>query len=174
MKERPIAPRSPWQNPYIERVNGSIRRECLDHAVVLNERHLKRLLRGYFAYYRRWRPDPPAAKVGTSKRFEFPTYFSKICRVTGERERTGMDIRRRIAPQTPSNPVEASGFVVGIRWTGRLGSIIPGRAALFRPAGSLQSVKKLTECSLWPGVCLTETAKTEGRATDLAPPRARR
>ena len=78
-----------------------------------------------------------------------------------------MDIRRRIAPQTPSNPVEASGFVVGIRWTGRLGSIIPGRAALFRPAGSLQSVKKLTECSLWLGVCLTETAKTEGRATDL-------
>jgi transposase InsO family protein len=56
MKERPIAPRSPWQNPYAERVIGSIRRECLDHAVVLNERHLKRLLRGYFAYYHRWRP----------------------------------------------------------------------------------------------------------------------
>ncbi len=56
MKERPIALRSPWQNPYVERVIGSIRRECLDHAVVLNERHLKRLLRGYFAYYHQWRP----------------------------------------------------------------------------------------------------------------------
>ncbi len=56
MKERRIAPRSPWQNPYVERVIGSIRRECLDHAVVLNERHLKRLLRGYFAYYHQWRP----------------------------------------------------------------------------------------------------------------------
>jgi transposase InsO family protein len=56
MKERPITPRSPWQNPYVERVIGSIRRECLDHAVVLNERHLKRLLRGYFAYYHQWRP----------------------------------------------------------------------------------------------------------------------
>jgi len=56
MKERLIAPRSPWQNPYVERVIGSIRRECLDHIVVLNERHLKRILRSYFAYYHRWRP----------------------------------------------------------------------------------------------------------------------
>ena len=56
MKERPIAPRSPWQNPYAERVIGSIRRECLDHVIVLNERHLKRILRGYFAYYHQWRP----------------------------------------------------------------------------------------------------------------------
>ena len=55
MKERPIAPRSPWQNPYAERVIGSIRRECLDHVVVLNERHLKRLLRNYFAYYTKGR-----------------------------------------------------------------------------------------------------------------------
>ena len=56
MNERPFAPRSPWQNPYVERVIGSIRRECLDHVIVLNERHLKRLLRGYFAYYHQWRP----------------------------------------------------------------------------------------------------------------------
>ena len=41
MKDRPSAPRSPWQNPYVERVIGSIRRECLDHVIVLNERHLK-------------------------------------------------------------------------------------------------------------------------------------
>ena len=59
MKERPIAPRSPWRNPYAERVIGSIRRECLDHVVVLNERHLKRLLRNYFAYYHQWRPHRP-------------------------------------------------------------------------------------------------------------------
>ena len=56
LKDCPIAPRSPWQNPYVERVIGTIRRECLDHHVVLNERHLKRLLRGYFAYYHQWRP----------------------------------------------------------------------------------------------------------------------
>ncbi|MCH7839724.1 MAG: transposase [Planctomycetes bacterium] len=56
MKECPIAPRSPWQNPYVERVIGSIRRECLDHIVVLNKRHLTRILRSYFAYYHQWRP----------------------------------------------------------------------------------------------------------------------
>ena len=46
-----IAPRSPWQNPYVERLIGSLRRECLDHVIVLNERHLKRLLGAYFSYY---------------------------------------------------------------------------------------------------------------------------
>jgi hypothetical protein len=38
------APRSPWQNPYVERLIGSIRRECLDHVIILNERHLRRVL----------------------------------------------------------------------------------------------------------------------------------
>ena len=56
MRDRPTAPRSPWQNPYAERVIGSIRRECLNCVVVLNERHLKRLLRNYLAYYHQWRP----------------------------------------------------------------------------------------------------------------------
>ncbi|NCF20617.1 MAG: transposase [Haliea sp.] len=45
------APRSPWQNPYAERVIGTIRRECLDHVIILNERHLRRILREYFSYY---------------------------------------------------------------------------------------------------------------------------
>ena len=45
------AARSPWQNPYCERVIGSIRRECLDHVIVLNERHLHRILSEYFDYY---------------------------------------------------------------------------------------------------------------------------
>jgi hypothetical protein len=50
-----IAPQSPWQNPYVERLIGSIRRECLDHMIILHERHLKRLLTSYFAYYHRSR-----------------------------------------------------------------------------------------------------------------------
>jgi putative transposase len=45
------AARSPWQNPYVERLIGTLRRECLDHVVVLNEPHLRRLLRGYLIYY---------------------------------------------------------------------------------------------------------------------------
>jgi putative transposase len=50
-----IAPRSPWQNPYVEQLIGSIRRECLDHVIVLHERHLRRLLTEYFRYYHLWR-----------------------------------------------------------------------------------------------------------------------
>jgi len=50
-----IAPRSPWQNPYVERLIGSIRRDCLDHVIVLHERHLRRLLTEYFHYYHHWR-----------------------------------------------------------------------------------------------------------------------
>ena len=46
-----ISRRSPWQNGYCERVIGSIRRECLDHIIVLNDRHLRRVLKEYFAYY---------------------------------------------------------------------------------------------------------------------------
>src|SRR5438445_13488375 len=45
------APRSPWQNPYAERLIGSIRRECLDHMIILNERHLCRVLSSYFQYH---------------------------------------------------------------------------------------------------------------------------
>jgi putative transposase len=49
------APRSPWQNPFVERLIGSIRRECLDHVIVLDERHLRRLLGDYLEHYHRWR-----------------------------------------------------------------------------------------------------------------------
>jgi transposase InsO family protein len=51
IQDVPIALRSPWQNGYVERLIGSIRRECLDHVIALNERHLHRILRSYFAYY---------------------------------------------------------------------------------------------------------------------------
>jgi transposase InsO family protein len=50
-----IAARSPWQNPFVERLIGSIRRECLDHVIVLNDMHLRRILRSYFGYYHEWR-----------------------------------------------------------------------------------------------------------------------
>jgi len=50
------APRAPWQNPFVERVIGSIRRECLDHFLIRNDVHLRRLLRAYLAYYNISRP----------------------------------------------------------------------------------------------------------------------
>ena len=49
------APRSPWQRAYVERVIGSIRRECLDHVVVFGERSLHRTLTAYCSYYHQWR-----------------------------------------------------------------------------------------------------------------------
>ena len=49
------APRRPWQNPYVERLIGSVRRECLNHVIILNERHLRRVLVSYLDYYHRSR-----------------------------------------------------------------------------------------------------------------------
>jgi transposase InsO family protein len=51
IRDHPTSPRSPWQNGYAERLIGSIRRECLDHAVVFGERHLRHLLLSYMDYY---------------------------------------------------------------------------------------------------------------------------
>ena len=55
IEEVVTAPRSPWQNPFVERVIGSIRRECLDHVIVLNENHLRKILVSYLDYYHRYR-----------------------------------------------------------------------------------------------------------------------
>ena len=51
IRDKPIAPGSPWQNGFAERLIGSIRRECVDHIVVLGEAHLRRILTRYAAYY---------------------------------------------------------------------------------------------------------------------------
>src|SRR5262249_50451928 len=56
IEEVVTAPHSPFQNPYAVREIGSIRRECLDHLIVLNEEHLRRILRAYFKYYHDSRP----------------------------------------------------------------------------------------------------------------------
>jgi len=51
IRDRPTAPRSPWQNGYVERLIGSIRRDCLDHVIVFGERHLRHVLRSYAQYH---------------------------------------------------------------------------------------------------------------------------
>jgi transposase InsO family protein len=55
IRDRPIAPSSPWQNGFAERLIGSIRRECVDHIVVLSETHLRRVLKSYARYYNEMR-----------------------------------------------------------------------------------------------------------------------
>jgi transposase InsO family protein len=55
IRDRPIAFRSPWQNAYVERLIGSIRRECLDHIIIFNEHHLREVLSRYFQYHHKSR-----------------------------------------------------------------------------------------------------------------------
>src|SRR6266550_1161467 len=51
IRDRPISPRSPWQNAYVERLIGTLRRDCLDHILIVGERHLRRVLTSYSLYY---------------------------------------------------------------------------------------------------------------------------
>jgi transposase InsO family protein len=51
IRDRPIAPRSPRQNAYVERVIGSLRRECIDHVIVFDETHLRQVMSAYASYY---------------------------------------------------------------------------------------------------------------------------
>ena len=51
IRDRPISPGSPWQNPYVERLIGTVRRECLDRVLIFGESHLRRVLASYAAYY---------------------------------------------------------------------------------------------------------------------------
>jgi transposase InsO family protein len=53
IRDKPTAPASPWQNGFAERLIGSIRRECVDHIIVLGEAHLRRVLKSYGDYYNR-------------------------------------------------------------------------------------------------------------------------
>jgi len=73
------AHRSPWQNAYVERLNGSIRRECTDHIIVWNERHLKRILREYFDYHNNDRTH-----LGLAKESPVERPISKMTLVTDQ------------------------------------------------------------------------------------------
>jgi len=70
IREVLTAPRSPWQNPYVERLIGSIRRECLDHVIVLKETGLHRILQSYFEYYERTRTHLSSEVGGLHHRYE--------------------------------------------------------------------------------------------------------
>jgi transposase InsO family protein len=73
------APQCPWQNPYAERLVGSIRRDCLDHFIILNARHLKRTLASYFRYYHESRTH-----LGLGKQCPFPRQVSKARKDRGD------------------------------------------------------------------------------------------
>jgi transposase InsO family protein len=78
LQEIRIAPRSPWQSPYLERFIGSLRRECLDHLIVLNRAHLYHVLESYFAYYHDWRTHLGLDKDAPEPRRVQPPQEGKI------------------------------------------------------------------------------------------------
>ena len=81
MHEILTAPRSPWQNPYCERLVGSIRRECLDHVVILNEASLRRILKSYRDYYLRSRTHLALGKDAPESRSIQPPGLGPVVEV---------------------------------------------------------------------------------------------
>jgi transposase InsO family protein len=81
VREAVIAPRSPWQNAYVERVIGSIRRECLDHVVVLGERHLRGILSTYVDYHNGTRTHLSLAKDAPEPRSVQPPSQGRVVQV---------------------------------------------------------------------------------------------
>jgi transposase InsO family protein len=75
IRDHPIAPRSPWQNPYVERLIGTLRRECLDHVLIFGERHLRRVLTLYSLYYNETRTHLGLAKDAPIRRAVCPDYI---------------------------------------------------------------------------------------------------
>jgi transposase InsO family protein len=78
LEEVVTACRCPWQNPYVERLIGSIRRECLDHVIVLGEDHLRGVLRLYLEYYHRSRTHLPLAMDAPDGRSVQPPDFGEV------------------------------------------------------------------------------------------------
>ncbi len=107
IRDKPTAPASPWQNGFAERLIGSIRRECLDHVIVLGEAHLRRILKSYARYYNETRTHlaldkdaPPIAHRKEGRAYSLPPgprrIASRICpdlisdrhKLTNPRKRT--------------------------------------------------------------------------------------
>jgi putative transposase len=78
IREVLTAPQSPWQNPYVERLIGSIRRECLDHVITLNETGLHRVLKSYFEYYERTHTHLSLEKDAPIPRTVQPPEFGRV------------------------------------------------------------------------------------------------
>jgi putative transposase len=74
-----ISTQSPWQNPHVERVIVSIRRECVVHVIIVNERHLRRVLKEYFRYYHESRTHLGLDKDCPTPRPVDPSELGPIC-----------------------------------------------------------------------------------------------
>ena len=100
IRDHPIAPRSPWQNGHAERLIGSIRRECLDHVLILGEDHLRRVLKAYAAYYTGFRThlSPGQGRANSST------------------DPTAWSARREADPQRATSPILSDVVFGRDRW----------------------------------------------------------
>jgi putative transposase len=78
IEEVVTAARSPWQSLFVERLIGSIRRECLDHVIVLGESHLRHILKSYFEYYHKSRTHLSLAKDAPEPRAKQPPELGAV------------------------------------------------------------------------------------------------
>ncbi len=105
IEEVVIAYRSPWQSPYVERLIGSIRRECLNYVIVFNEAHLRRILTSYFAYYHESRAHLSLERnAPVPRRVEHPSEGKVIVIPPGRR---------------PALQIHAGGLTESARWRRR-------------------------------------------------------
>jgi transposase InsO family protein len=111
IEEVVTAPRSPWQNAYIERIIGSIRRECLDHVIIFDERQLRRVLSAYFEYHHRSRTHLSLAKDCPEPRpIQPPSAGPNLdhCRGAGRRRRP--QLRARVQARSELAPMRSALF----------------------------------------------------------------
>ena len=81
IEEIRTAPRSPWQNPFCERMIGSVRQDCLNHVIILGESHLRRILARYFRYYHKYRTHLSLAKDAPEPRAIQETGLGRVIEV---------------------------------------------------------------------------------------------
>ena len=124
------APRSPWQNAYVERVSGSIRRECLDHVIILSVAGLQGVLADYVAYYLNHK-DAPESRQG---RTVVTTRHAALCR-SHRRDSTG---------ERPASPLRPCRGVARVHNLRRFGASAPTHG----PPSRVQSRRHLRRCSV--------------------------
>ena len=108
IEEVVTAPRSPWQNAYVERIIGSIRRDCLDHIIVFDERHLRRVLSAYFEYHHRSRTHLSLDKDRPEPRPIQPPSLGTSRLPTGGWSAPSLRTSRGPEPFTATEPVPPS------------------------------------------------------------------
>jgi putative transposase len=107
------APRSPWQNPFCERLIGSVRQDCLNHVIILGESHLRRILARYFRYYHKYRTHLSLAKDAPESRAIQEAELGKVIEIAGRE----VDLTIPRNGQIMVSAYRKAGFPFG-KWTG--------------------------------------------------------